>query len=317
MTSRRSVVKLSLLATAGFAVAGLPTALRAAAREAAAEAAFPPLGRRIAVGGGAVHALTRGEGPDVVLIHGAGGNLRDFAFGLMPRLAAGFRVTAFDRPGLGWSDDRPGSSDPARQAEVLRAAARALGIVRPVVLGHSYGGAVAMAWALDDPDGTRGLCLVAGATMPWEGGLDAWYHLTGTALGGALVVPAITAYATAAQAEAALAATFAPDPVPPGYREGIGIGLTLRRASLRANGRQVRALLGHVRAMSPRYGGLAVPVELLHGRADTTVAARVHSEPLARILPRARLTLIDGAGHMPHHIHPDLVVAAVRRLAAA
>ncbi len=312
MTSRR--LALSLLAAA--ALGGFATSRRAHARETEAEAAFPPLGDLIEVGGRKVHALTLGQGPDVVLIHGAGGNLRDFTLSLMPALAREFRVTAFDRPGLGWSDAIPGAEDPRVQGAHLAAAAARLGLRRPVVLGHSYGGAVAMGWALADPGGLAGVVTVSAPTMPWPGGLDRWYHLTGSALGGATVVPLITAFASRDQALAALTATFAPDPVPAGYLDGFGLGLSLRRASLRENGRQVLGLKPRVAAMAALYPGLDLAVEALHGSADSTVFARIHAEPMSRLLPRCRLTLLDGAGHMPHHSRPEPILAAIRRLAA-
>ena len=316
MTSRRLAVSLIL---SGVAVAGCGLVLdrRAATREAAAEARWPLTGRFVNVGGRRVHARIEGQGPDLVLLHGAGGNLRDFTFDLVGRLAPRYRVIAFDRPGLGYSDDlgTPGNS-PMVQAEVLQAATAELGVTRPIVLGHSYGGSVAMAWGLLDPAGTRGLVVVSGATMPWEGGLDAWYHVTGGAVGGATVVPVLTAFVPDRRIETALATIFAPDPVPPGYGDHVGPGLTLRRDSLRANGRQVKALKAHLIAMAPRYPGLSMPVELLHGTADSTVYARVHSIPLSKILPDANLTLIDGAGHMPHHSRAELVVQAIDRIAA-
>jgi pimeloyl-ACP methyl ester carboxylesterase len=263
-----------------------------------------------------VHALTEGQGPDVVLVHGAGGNLRDFTFGLMRRLAAEFRVTALDRPGLGWSDAIPGAEDPRVQGAHLAAAAQALGIDRPVVLGHSYGGAVAMGWALSVPERVRGVVALSAPVLPWPGGLDTWYHLTGTRLGGWTAVPLIAAFATEDQARASLAGTFAPQPVPEGYMDHIGIGLTLRRETLRENGRQVRGLKPMLAEMAAAYPALPVPVELIHGTADRTVLAEVHAEPMSRLLPAARLTLLDGVGHMPHHSHADEVIAAIRRLAA-
>lgn len=310
MTSRRSA--LSLLGAA--ALGGFAAGRRASAREAAAEAAYPPLGDLVEVEGRKVHALTMGQGPDVVLIHGAGGNLRDFTLSLMPVLAREARVTAFDRPGLGWSDPIEGAEDPRRQAAHLAAAAVRLGIRAPVVVGHSYGGAVAIGWALAGAD-CRAAVILSGATMPWPGGLDRWYHLTGSALGGRTAVPLITAFASEAHVMASLAETFAPDPVPPGYVEGFGIGLTLRRASLRENGRQVLGLKPQVTEMARLYPRLTLPVELLHGTADTTVLAEVHARPLSRLLPQARLTLLPGTGHMPHHARPDPVIEAIRRVA--
>jgi pimeloyl-ACP methyl ester carboxylesterase len=315
MTSRRSVLSLAGGALVLAAGGGLAVAARARSREGAAEAAYPPQGRLLTVAGRQVHALTRGQGPDVVLIHGAGGNLRDFSFGLMGRLAGGFRVTALDRPGLGWTDPVPGADDPAVQAEVLRQAAAQLGIARPVVLGHSFGGIVALAWALADPQAVAGVVLVGGVSMPWPGDVARWYHLTGGRLGAALAVPFVSAFATEAQVRASVTGTFAPAPVPEGYLDHIGAGLTLRRASLRENGRQVLRLKPRVAAMAARYPGLEVPIQAIHGTADRTVRAEIHAIPLSQTAPQVTLTLIEGAGHMPHHSHPETVIAAVRALA--
>ena len=95
------------LIIAALALGGAAVAVdrRASAREAQAPAAYPPEGRLITVDGRQVHAVTRGTGPDLILIHGASGNTRDFTVALADRLAREFRVTAFDRPGLGWSED--------------------------------------------------------------------------------------------------------------------------------------------------------------------------------------------------------------------
>ncbi|MCA3442436.1 MAG: alpha/beta hydrolase [Rhodobacter sp.] len=290
---------------------------RVSARTAAAEAAFPPTGRMLRVNGRAVHADVSGTGPDVVLIHGASGNTRDFTFDLARRLAARYRVIVFDRPGLGWSDDagQDGIS-PQGQARILRDAARQLGAERPVILGHSYGGAVAMAWALQDADGTAALVLLGGATMPWPGGLGGWYSLTSGRLGRAVAVPLVSAFAPLSQTLGTIAGIFAPDPVPAGYAEYVGAGLTLRPASLGTNARQVNGLRPFIVEMSQAYAQLPVPVEIVHGSADTIVPASIHAIPLSTLLPDAVLTLLPGIGHMPHHADPVAVVAAIDRAAA-
>ncbi|MBD3764763.1 MAG: alpha/beta hydrolase [Rhodobacterales bacterium] len=291
---------------------------RVAGRADQALQLYPPTGQLIRVGDHRVHAHVAGRGPDVVLIHGASGNTRDFTFALVDRLRDDFRVIAFDRPGLGWSDDLgPAGVSPLVQADVLRAAAAELGVRDPVVLGHSYGAAVAMAWALRDPAGTGAVVALSGATMPWPGGLGPQYPILASRLGGATVVPLISAFASAGLADRALAAIFAPDPVPQGYADHVGIDLTLRPGTLRANARQVNGLKPHLQAMAENYPRLQVPVEIVHGTADTVVPLAIHAEPLARLLPRARLTALDAAGHMPHHTHAEAVEQAIRRAAAA
>ena len=305
-----------ILAGALVGAAALLIHRRALRRERQAERAFPPTGQLIGPPGKRIHAHVEGSGRDVVLIHGASGNTRDFTHGLVGRLAGEFRVTAFDRPGLGWSDDLgPEGGSPAAQARALRAAARELGLVRPIVVGHSYGGAVAMAWALDDPDSVDAVVLLGGATMPWPGGLGLWYALTSSRLGRALIVPLVTAFAPRRKIDEAMRVVFEPDPVPADYGRNFAAGLTLRRKVLSENARQVNELRPHVVDMSARYGSLNLPVEIVHGTADTIVPAEIHALPLARLLPGAVLTLIEGVGHMPHHAAPDDVVAAIHRAA--
>ncbi len=311
----RSLKALALLAAlmGCAAPAGDPEATRAAAPEAL----YPPTGRLIEVNGTTVHAHVEGRGPTVILIHGANGNTRDFTFDLVRRLAPRYRVIAFDRPGLGHTDRLPGwVESPAEQAALLDAAAARLGVDRAVIVGHSYGGAVAMAWALERPERVAAVVSLAGAVQPWEGELSSWYQITSTWIGGVTVVPVVAALAPRDRAESAVASIFAPQPVPDGYTDYVGIDLSLRPQSIRANSRQVNGLKPHVAAMSRRYPMLDIPVEILHGSADTIVPLEVHSRRLAAQVPGARLTVLDGVGHMPHHAAPRATVAAIDRAAS-
>jgi pimeloyl-ACP methyl ester carboxylesterase len=312
MTLTASAFSLGL---AGLAIgsAALATKRQVVRREAAAEAAYPPAGLLLKANGLTVHAEVAGSGPDLVLIHGANGCTRDFTFALMDRLRDRYRVVALDRPGLGWSQDAGAAGvSPLVQADILRRACTELGVTRPIVLGQSYGGSVAMAWALRDP-ATAALVIVAGATMPWPGKLGLTYRLTAHPLAAAALMPLASAWIPDAQIDRTLTAIFAPDPVPPGYADHVGTALALRRGSLVANARQVNGLKPNVQAMAQDYPRLMLPVEIVHGTADTIVPARVHALPLAQCLPEARLTLIEGAGHMPHHTHPEAVIAAIDR----
>lgn len=295
---------------------------RADLREAAIEARYPPHGLFVDVDGRQVHAVVSGTGPDLVLIHGAGGSARDYTFDLAARLAGEFRVIAFDRPGFGWSeridDDLNGpwttaSESPVEQARHLASAARQLGVERPLVVGHSYGGAVAMGWALEEP--AAGIVILSGATMPWPGDVDWTYRILGSLPGGAALPPFVSAFVPRSYVEGALESVFAPQPVPDRYLADAGVMMATRIDTLRANARQVNALRPHVVEMSQRYGEVEIPVEILHGTADTTVYASVHAEPLARVLPDAGLTILQGVGHMPHHVEQDAVMDVIYRAA--
>ncbi len=286
-------------------------------REAAIRRRYPPLGVLVPVEGRLVHALMMGAGPDLVLIHGASGQVRDLQ-PLMQRLAPQFRVTAFDRPGLGYSTGLgPQGVSPAAQAQHLAKAAAQMGIKSPIVLGQSYGGTVALAWGLEVTGDQKAvaLVLVSAPSLPWPGGLDWWYRLTETRAGRALGVPLATALVTDAYLETVMPGLFAPNPPPPDYARATGAALAMPRGAMASNAMQVNGLFAHVTAMQTRYSGLHLPVELVHGTEDKIVPAAIHSQPLAALLPDAHLTLLPASGHMPHHTDPGAVVAAVNRAA--
>ena len=308
---------LLLIVLGGAVVLHVMVRWRARRNEARAEAARPPEGQFLEVEGVKVHAVVSGAGPDLVLIHGTGGNWRDMTLSLAPLLADRYRVIAIDRPGLGYTG-KPDSSGPsiAEQARIMAEAARQLGAERPLVLGHSYGGTVALAWAVTLPDRLSAVIPVAAPSIPWDTGLSALHRVSSRLLGKALVVPMITAFVTPRAIKRTVDAIFAPQPAPEGYAEAVGARLALRRAALKATGQQRAGLLDEVRAMEPRYGEIAVPVELLHGTADEVVAHDHHSDQLAPRISGANYVTLPGIGHMVQHVAPEAVVAAVDRAAA-
>jgi pimeloyl-ACP methyl ester carboxylesterase len=307
-------MKILLVILIALAVFWAVTLWRAAQHEARAEAAYPPLGSIIDVDGHALHYVQAGSGPDVVLIHGASGNVRDFTFDLMDRLATDYRVTVFDRPGLGYTDriDRDGASI-FEQADFLVAAARQIGIAAPVVLGHSYGGAVALAWATRHPDDVAALVLLGAVTHPWDTPLGLYYSVLSHPVGQAVVVPLITAWVPDRVVTDTIASIFAPQATPDGYAGYIGAGLTLRRVSMRENALHRASLLDEIRTMVPDYPALDLPVEMLHGTADTTVWAAIHATGMDRDVASANIVLMDNVGHSPHHAEPDTVATAIDR----
>jgi pimeloyl-ACP methyl ester carboxylesterase len=307
---------LLVLILAALLLAGL-TLWKAGRHERLAEAEWPPEGDFLTLDGHRVHYVMRGEGPDLVLIHGASGNTRDFSHAMIDRLATRYRVIAFDRPGLGYTDRiDPAGATIAQQADFLARAAAELGATSPIVFGHSYGGSVALAWAVNRPEALSALVLSAAASNPWETGLGAYYTILSHPMGQRVVIPLITAWVPDRVVDEQIDAVFLPQTTPPGYHRHIGAGLTLRRVSMRANALHRARLLEQILAQVPRYGEIAVPVEIIHGDADTTVPLEVHSRPLSRQIPGANLTVLDGVGHMPHHADPEAIDAAIDRAAA-
>tara|TARA_R110002110_G_scaffold8277_5_gene41486 strand:+ start:2019 stop:2990 length:972 start_codon:yes stop_codon:yes gene_type:complete len=296
---------------------------RAGSHESRARAETPPAGEIVNIDGVPVHYKVMGQGPDLILIHGASGNLNDFTLGFTQRLTGRYRVILFDRPGLGWTGRPKGhggawnnrEETPFEQAALLQKAADRIGVSTPIVLGHSFGGIVALAWGLSRPDDTAALVLVASVAEPWPGKLGWTYTVNGSAPGGALFVPLITAFVPEIYVSTSIESIFKPQKAPHGYADHIGVGLTLRRDSLRANAQQVNALRPHVVDMQKSYGSLQMPIEMIHGDADTIVPLDIHARVLVQDVPNGALVVLPGQGHMPQHTAPDAVEAAIDRAA--
>jgi len=261
---------------------------------------------------------TRTDGRPVVVLHGAYANLCDPALAFLPRMAEDRRVLLVDRPGLGRSTRPKDGADPRVQARLARALAADLGLEDPIVLGHSYGGAVALAYGLDTverPDagaGASGLLLLAPVSHVWPGGVNWWNDVSATPLLGFLfrrtVVPLI--------GPVMVRNAVASDVLPPDYAERTDPGSFLRPRVFRNNAEDLVRLKPIIAEMAPRYASLSMPIEIRAGRDDETVYTEIHARRLAEDAPDARLQVYDGVGHLIHYARTDEVFAALRSLDA-
>ena len=133
----------------------------------------PPHGRFIEVHGLRRHVVELGNNSDasdnlpIVLLHGAGANLKDMEIAVGERLAARHRVILIDRPGFGFSARKKGGENtPTEQAVILDELFSRLGVDRAIIVGHSWGGTLALTFALDFPARVAGLVLIAPPTHP-------------------------------------------------------------------------------------------------------------------------------------------------------
>src|SRR5260370_21472389 len=102
------------------------------------------------VEGANLHFVIKGAGRPVVLLHGNPGSCQDWSRLYGPLAAARYQAFAFDRPGHGHSD-RPSHNGDVTvevQARMLCAPLHVLPGPRPILVGHSWGGALALAYAL-------------------------------------------------------------------------------------------------------------------------------------------------------------------------
>lgn len=283
----------------------------------AAVEAHPPHGRFVDVEGVRLHYLDVGTGPAIVLIHGASTTLQDFEASILPLLAKTYRVIAFDRPGYGYSS-RPAGPwlDPARQARLLHEALLEIGVERSVLVGHSLGGAIVLAYALNHPQATAGVVLIGGAAYPWEGGVAWTNHVANLPVFGPLFASTLVFPLGQLLLDGAVKEVFAPNSPPPDYIERTGIVLALRPESFQASAEDVLRLSPYLEQQSHRYGTFAQPLLLITGDSDSVVPAWNHAHRLVRLLPQARLVELEATGHAPHHVHPEAVTTLITDFAA-
>jgi pimeloyl-ACP methyl ester carboxylesterase len=281
-----------------------------------AEEAHPPVGQFAVVDGVRLHFTDRGEGPAVVLIHGASTSLLDFEASLVAPLSRTHRVIAVDRPGHGYSERRDGPwPDPAEQARLIHLLLRDLGVDSPVVVGHSWSGSVVLAYLLDYPDSIGGGVLLAGGSHAWEGGV-AWYNdLAGVPVLGDAFVRTVTYPVGRLSIDSAIRNVFDPNPVPEGYRDRTGVALSLRPSAFSANAEDVRRLSDFLATQSRRYAEIDRPLLLLTGNDDEIVPSWNHADRLERQVERIERIDFDDTGHALHHARPHEVAEAISRFA--
>ncbi|WP_375462642.1 alpha/beta fold hydrolase [uncultured Methylobacterium sp.] len=299
------------------ALASLIITLRVAAQH-------PPDGPFVAVPGGRLATLQAGPETGaratVVLLHGASSNAADPMESIGRRLAAeGFRVVAFDRPGFGWSDRLSGSEagKPSVQGAAIAEALERMGIGPAIVLGHSWAGSLALSLALDHPERVAGLMLVSPVALPFrEDRTPPWYWRLALKppiawLLSRTIGPPLGLY----YLDAAARNVFVPQTASEGYVGRSRATLVLRPDTLLASVQDLIALPAALAAQAPRYPGLRVPTVIVAGDADRAVTSALQAEPLAQMIPGARLVTLPGVGHMVPWVATEALAAEVSRLA--
>lgn len=283
------------------------------------EKAVPRDGDLIEVNGQTLHYTDDGSGPPIVMIHGLAGQMRNFARAMVDDLARDYRVIRVDRPGSGYSPRAASTSARLRvQAETVAELIRILKLERPLIVGHSLGGALALSIALNHPDVVGGLALVAPLTQVQDIS-DVPEVFKGLVIRSPALRKTI-AWTLATpmgmrKAEELLREVFAPEPVPTDFgTEGGGL-LAMRPNNFYASSADLCDLEGELEGMVERYPTLSVPVSILYAGADNLLNAKLHGERTAGEIPGAEIELVEG-GHMLPFTQPELTAAFVRRAAA-
>ncbi|MCF5800975.1 alpha/beta fold hydrolase [Pseudomonas sp. PA-1-5A] len=274
-------------------------------------------GRFVEVDGERFHYVEEGKGPPLVMIHGLMGSSRNLTYALSGQLREHFRVISLDRPGSGYSTRHSGTpADLPAQARQIAAFINTLDLGKPLVLGHSLGGAIALALALDHPHAVSGLVLVAPLTHPQRmlplvflslavrpAWLRRWVAHTLTLPIGLLTKDSV------------VKGVFAPDPAPPDFATRGGGLLGMRPDNFYAASTEINRVNDHLPEMVKRYSRLTLPIGLIYGAQDKVLDFQKHGQALASKVPGLKMQVIEGRGHMLPITATERVAALVEQVA--
>jgi pimeloyl-ACP methyl ester carboxylesterase len=315
-----SITLLCLAAAIVFA-AGV-SALFTAWTARKVESVLPPKGRWIDAAGARLHVREAGPddraAPAIVMIHGLAGQSAHYTYGVMPRLAERFRLVALDRPGAGYSPREEGApADLSTQAAAVAGLIDKLGLGRPLVVGHSLGGAIALALALEHPDKVCGLALLAPLTHMQDDPPEVFKGLTiESPLARKLVAWTLAIPASIRNSAKTLEVIFGPESVPKDFATRGGGLLSLRPRAFLGASSDLQALPNSLPQQQARYGGIRVPVHVLFGKDDRILDWKHNGQALVDKAPGARLQLTEG-GHMLPITQPALCAEFIEAAAQA
>ena len=257
----------------------------------------------------------KGSGRDCLLIHGTLMTLEEPWLALGPALADHFKVTMVDRPGHGFSKRRRlVDASPWQQAELLHEFAADTGLRRPMLVGHSFGGTVALAYAMLYPEDVAGVVALAPMCLPEMRMEAVLFGPRGVPTLGDGLARMLGVTADPLLLPTLWRAMFLPQVMPDRFAADFPFALAARTTQMIAEGEDALALTPALMNMATRYVGCRVPTRILGGTADIVVNNATQGNIAAALMPEATFTWLGSMGHMLHHFAQDAIIEAVRSL---
>lgn len=256
-----------------------------------------------------VHYIEKGQGPDLLLIHGLSGAAQNFSYKMIELLAKNYHVVAIDRPGSGFSQrDFQANAELPEQAKFVAQFIKEIHLEKPIVVGHSLGGAVALQLALDYPESVKALGLIAPLTqMQSEEDIpDAFSDMAIRSdylrqlYARTLATPKGLVFGLKTMND-----IFKPEKAPFDFATKGGGLMALDHLSFYNSSSDLAGLEFSLSKLSGRYGELKTPLAILYGHEDAILNPKIHGEKIIQEVPHSTLRYTTG-GHMLIATQPEL-----------
>jgi pimeloyl-ACP methyl ester carboxylesterase len=268
-------------------------------------------GEFVVVEGLRLHYVSEGTGAPVVLLHGNAGFTHDYAAVMRSLAEHGYRALAFDRPGHGQSERPLNEIATAEvQARLIHEALLKLKVERPIMVGHSWGGVLVLAYALHYEADISAVVLLAPATYPEEERFDPQRALIKIPGLGDLIIR-MSSPLIEWEIRRNLERAFSPDEVPTDYLE-LATAIWNRPGQIKAIVQDEADFSPTALSLSHRYGEIRVPTVIVTGDSDSLVNPEMHAFPLHRTIKHSSLIVLNNTGHMLPHTRPEAVLEAIQ-----
>ncbi|MDE2892990.1 MAG: alpha/beta hydrolase [Chloroflexota bacterium] len=283
----------------------------------AAEAGFDPAGWThdyANTNGVRLHYVSQGEGPLVLLLHGFPEHWYSWRFQIGPLAEAGFRVAAPDLRGYNLSDKPRGGYDIKNLTKDVRGLIRALGEQSATVVGHDWGGVIALQFPIDYPAACDRLVVMnAPLIRSWYWGRRNYPNNVYALL---MQVPGLAERRNWADIDATTRQVFA------GVAAGNDAFTDEDIVTFAEALKQPKALSSAMKyyrsiywpdwflTWPDRNERITCPTQFIWGKEDPAVRLPFMEEAAERV-DDLRITLVDNAGHWVQQERPVEVTAAM------
>lgn len=255
--------------------------------------------------------------PAALLIHGALTTSHDWLSGPAEILARRGPVVVVDRPGHGRSRRPRFAAAPRDQARQIREGLQALGLETPILVGHSFGALVALAWAEQWPQEVGGLLLLGPIGYPEIRPLEhAWLGPRSAPIVGPIAAELGRLTGDAAMLRLAQRLMFAPDRPPAGWLATYPYDQVLDPRHTVEEGEDAASVFPPTGQAFIDFRRISSEVTIVAGAADLVADPNRHARRLHATLAGSRLVMLAGVGHMVHHSATAVVEGELDRLRA-